>query len=794
MCHAVSSKISLILLLQVLSSHCLQRLLADQEIIVKISTAGQLMQCSEAIDVLILLDGSYSIGKGSFERSKHFAYTLCDALDVNPGRVRVGVVQYSSTPRMEFSLDSYLTKEEVKQRIKKITFKGGSTQTGLALKYLLQKGFPGGRTSPIPQILIILTDGKSQGDVSVPARQLKESGIKIFAVGVKFPRWEELHTLASEPHEQYVLFAENVNDAVNGLYTTLTSSTVCHAVPSGCRVEAQPCERRTLETVKEFKGNHICWKGSKSYNAPYTSLCPFYSWKRVYKQHLAKCYRTLCPDPCDSRPCQNGGTCIVEELETYHCICPPGFGGDDNCAPNLSLDCSVDVLFLIDSSSRTGLEGFQHFKAFVKRFIQAVLSADSPANVGVAQYNDNVKMEVKIGEYSNVPELLRNIDAMQFEGGGIKTGEALRMVTQYDFKSGDLFADTRDDLPLVVVLLTDSKSDDSVIEPAKYAIDREVFLIAVGAEFLKAELNNITSNPQRTILYSSPQDLLTKMPQLRTKICSIDSQGCVSHALDLVFVLDASKGVSRDNFIKVRDFVKRMSFQFDINRDLTQIAVVTYGGRPQTAFALDTHDSGVLILQGLEAIQHIGGPASTGSALLHVYDDVMTVQRGARPGVNKAVVLVTDGAGVEDASVPAQKIRNNGILLYVIGVGDIQRDALLRIAGSEKYLLHAASYEDLKYSEDFLIQSICDDTKTPVNLCKPNPCMNDGTCILRNGSYRCECKGWEGPHCEIRISRQPPRGDLPRPAGLLTNPRYQKQTSLHLQNKIRTQQRGHMGH
>lgn len=29
--------------------------------------------------------------------------------------------------------------------------------------------------------------------------------------------------------------------------------------------------------------------------------------------------------------------------------------------------------------------------------------------------------------------------------------------------------------------------------------------------------------------------------------------------------------------------------------------------------------------------------------------------------------------------------------------------------------------------------------------------MNEGTCVLKNGSYRCECRGgWEGPHCENR--------------------------------------------
>uniref|UniRef100_A0A8B9DRL5 EGF-like domain-containing protein n=1 Tax=Anser cygnoides TaxID=8845 RepID=A0A8B9DRL5_ANSCY len=41
-------------------------------------------------------------------------------------------------------------------------------------------------------------------------------------------------------------------------------------------------------------------------------------------------------------------------------------------------------------------------------------------------------------------------------------------------------------------------------------------------------------------------------------------------------------------------------------------------------------------------------------------------------------------------------------------------------------------------------------------LCKPNPCLNQGVCILGPGSYRCECHGWEGPHCESSKPQQTP--------------------------------------
>ncbi|NXN35742.1 VWA2 protein, partial [Rhinoptilus africanus] len=749
-----------------------QEIHADQEMIGKISAAGQVMQCSASLDVLFLLDGSYSIGKGGFERSKQFAGKLCDALDIRPDRVRVGMVQFSSTPHLEFPLDSYLTKQEVKDRIKRIVFRGGSTETGRALKYILRKGFPGGRNSSVPEVLIIISDGKSQGSTAMPAMQVKERRVTVFAVGIKFPRWEELHVLATEPTDQHVFFAGDADDAANGLYSTLTGS-VCRATAPGCKVESHPCERRTLETVKELAGSYVCWKGSKQPNAVRASLCPFYRWKRVVIKHPSRCFRTACPEPCDSQPCQNGGTCVPEGLDKYHCLCPVGYGGDIHCAAKLSLECGVDLLFLMDSSAGVTLEGFLRYKAFLKRFLQAVMGRDSPMNVGVAQYDNSVRIPIGVGQHKDAFSFMKSIDALNFSGGGTLTGRALRYVAQHGFRSAPAFADVRDDLPRVVVLLTDSKSQDPVSEAAKYARDRGLFLLGVGSSFVRAELAEVTGNPKQTVVYSDPQDLFNRIPELQRRICSVDApEGCQAQSLDLAFAVDASAGVGLENFLRLRDFVKSSRLHFNINRDVTQIALVVYGSKPHTLFALDTHTSGSALLQAIDQAPFLGDSASAGSALLHIYGDVMTVQKGARPGVSKVVVVLTNGGGLEDAAAPAQQLRDNGILVFVVVIGGAQRDTLLRVAESPNYLLHISSYEDLQYYQDLIIERICEEAKSPVNLCKPNPCMNQGVCILGPGGYRCECYGWEGPHCESRVLR----GDSPRSAVL--PPRSHVQRSL----------------
>ncbi|XP_012303449.2 von Willebrand factor A domain-containing protein 2 [Aotus nancymaae] len=752
--------ICIFLFFRVPPSLSLQEVHVNRETIGKISAASKMMWCSAAVDILFLLDGSHSIGKGSFERSKHFAITVCDALDISPERVRVGAFQFSSTPHLEFPLDSFSTQQEVKAKIKRMVFKGGRTETGLALKNLLHRGFPGGRNASVPQILIIITDGKSQGHVALPATQLKEKGVTVFAVGVRFPRWEELHTLASEPREQHVLLAEQVEDASNGLFSTLSSSAICTSAMPDCRVEAHPCEHRTLETVREFAGNVPCWRGSRRTRAVLAALCPFYSWKRVFRTQPTTCYRTACPGPCDSQPCQNGGTCVPEGLDGYQCLCPLAFRGEANCALKLSLECRIDLLFLLDSSAGATLDGFLRTKAFVKQFVQAVLSKDSQARVGVATYSRELLVAVPVGEYQDVPDLVRSLDGIPFRGGPTLTGSALRQAAERGF--GSVTRTGQDRPRRVVVLLTESRAEDEVAGPARHVRARGLLLLGLGSEAMRAELEEITGSPKHVVVYSEPQDLLNQIPELQGKLCSQPRPGCRTRALDLVFMLDTSASVGPENFAQMQSFVRSCALEFEVNPDVTQVGLVVYGSQVHTAFGLDTKPTRAAVLRAISQAPYLGGVGSAGTALLHIYDKVMTVQGGARPGVPKAVVVLTGGRGAEDAAVPAQKLRNNGISVLVVGVGPVLSESLRRLAGPWDSLIHVAAYTDLRYHQDVLIEWLCGEAKRPVNLCKPNPCMNEGSCVLRNGSYRCECRdGWEGPHCENRFLR----GDAPEAHG-----------------------------
>ena len=44
------------------------------------------------------------------------------------------------------------------------------------------------------------------------------------------------------------------------------------------------------------------------------------------------------PNPCESYPCTNGGTCTAQDLDHPQCVCPAGFTGT-NCNALIKEDC-----------------------------------------------------------------------------------------------------------------------------------------------------------------------------------------------------------------------------------------------------------------------------------------------------------------------------------------------------------------------------------------------------------------------------------------------------------------------
>ncbi|CAI5656609.1 unnamed protein product [Oreochromis niloticus] len=154
-------------------------------------------------DVVFLLDGSDGTRTG-FPAMRDFVQKQVETLSVDDGKDRVSVVQYSSDPAVQFYLNTYTTKREVLDSVRGLRHKGGRPlNTGAALRYLRDNIFTASagsrRPEGVPQVLILITGGRSFDSIDEPASALKQLGVLTIAIGTRGSDRRELQTITGEP-------------------------------------------------------------------------------------------------------------------------------------------------------------------------------------------------------------------------------------------------------------------------------------------------------------------------------------------------------------------------------------------------------------------------------------------------------------------------------------------------------------------------------------------------------------------------------------------------------------------
>uniref|UniRef100_A0A8C6WRQ2 Matrilin 2 n=1 Tax=Neogobius melanostomus TaxID=47308 RepID=A0A8C6WRQ2_9GOBI len=195
---------------------------------------------SSVLDVVIVIDGSKSLGPSNFELVKQFVNTIVDAFDVSRTGTHIGLIQYSTKVRSEFSLNQFISARDVKQAVSQVQYMGRGSLTGSALRHMFETSFsPGeGARAGVQRVSIVFTDGRSQDDVSEWATKAKESGeFTIYALGVGKAVEQELKEMASEPKEKHLFYTEDfgkMGEITEKLKDTLR---ICKVDESVCECE-----------------------------------------------------------------------------------------------------------------------------------------------------------------------------------------------------------------------------------------------------------------------------------------------------------------------------------------------------------------------------------------------------------------------------------------------------------------------------------------------------------------------------------------------------------------------------
>ncbi|CAI5769701.1 collagen alpha-1(XII) chain isoform X1 [Podarcis lilfordi] len=470
----------------------------------------QLQRCSlsAVTDLVFLVDGSWSVGRNNFKYILDFIVTLVSAFDIGEDKTRVGIVQYSSDTRTEFNLNQYFKKRDLIQAIKGIPYKGGNTMTGEAIDYLIKNTFieSAGARKGFPKVAIVITDGKSQDEVEIPARELQGIGVEVFSLGIKAAVAKELKLIASQPSLTHVFNVANFDGIVN-IQNEIISQ-VCSGVDEqlGELVsgeEAIEPASNLVATQVSSRSIRITWHPSPSEITGYkVDLIPMIAGAKQYSlsvgpQTTAFNVKDLSPDteyqinvyamkgltPSEAVTIMEKTQAVKVQVE-----CSEG------------VDIKADIVLLVDGSYSIGIANFVKVRAFLEVLVKSFDVSPAKVQISLVQYSRDPHTEFTLNRYTRIEDVLHAINTFPYRGGSTNTGKAMTFVREKVFVQS---RGARPNVPRVMILITDGKSSDAFKDPADRLRNSDVEIFAVGVkDAVRSELEAIASEPTETHVYT----------------------------------------------------------------------------------------------------------------------------------------------------------------------------------------------------------------------------------------------------------------------------------------------------
>jgi len=186
---------------------------------------------------------------------------------------------------------------------------------------------------------------------------------------------------------------------------------------------------------------------------------------------------------------------------------------------------------------------------------------------------------------------------------------------------------------------------------------------------------------------------------------------------DIVLALDESTSIVLNNpsqnnwYVRMLGFATNIVRAFSISPDLTQIGVLTYSNNARVRFYLNRYRNSVDVIAAISRLRITLGDTNIADSLRTARTELFSRQHGARPGVPKILILITDGtANIEERrTIPeADETKAAGIQIFTVGIGSqIKEDQLRSIATLRSYFYFATNFATLYNILPRLVNDSC---------------------------------------------------------------------------------------
>jgi len=279
-------------------------------------------QCTQKLDIMVIMDESGSIDSNEWSKMKNFAVEFTKSFQVSESVAKIGLVAYSNSAVLRFAYQNDQTSFTNTMTGLKRYFGGGSTYTNSALTTTKNAYDTYARKGGVKHITVVITDGYctcSDSQLRDTSEYLKRDNVGyVFAVGVDGADSTELNLIASGSGGVANINGKSVKtsffvqdwDKLNTLLADLIDAT-CTEFPgnpcgAGCKGFCG-CNQECLcpddcSPLSDFCNNGVCNNNANG----------------------AGCYSTPKPDPCnDNNKCTNEFcSSTTQKCEVSDVVCP----------------------------------------------------------------------------------------------------------------------------------------------------------------------------------------------------------------------------------------------------------------------------------------------------------------------------------------------------------------------------------------------------------------------------------------------------------------------------------------
>lgn len=178
--------------------------------------------------------------------------------------------------------------------------------------------------------------------------------------------------------------------------------------------------------------------------------------------------------------------------------------------------------------------------------------------------------------------------------------------------------------------------------------------------------------------------------------------------------MDGSESMTEQDFEKQKDFVTRVAESFHMTPTMTQFALITYSSSANLHIRFKDHMNQSTFSTIVRQLPFAAGGTRFDKAIKLAAENVFTEESGARPGVPRVMIILTDGQQSQDYdALPLQQavlpLHRLSVQVHAVAIGNQVKMAELRkLVQKEEDIFSIKDFDNLVDKSRQLARKTCD--------------------------------------------------------------------------------------